>query len=168
LKDIAEDDDMHTDFVDPEPLVRGSDETWEMPLYILNIVELRSQWVVDIYDNDFPIRLSLIKQSHDTENLDLFDLSNIPKLFANLTHVERVVVAVSLCLSMHLSRVFPGLIHVNQYSVDKPPKRQQGKLSHLRECTVVPDIAMMRETIANKPEPATFDVLFDRIEGLFF
>jgi hypothetical protein len=115
MKDIVENDEIHTDFVDPEPFVCGPDETWEMPLHILNVVELRSQWIVNIYNDDFPIRLSLVKQSHYTENLDLLDLSDVPKLLANLTHVERVIVAVSLCLSMNLSRVFPGLMHVHQY-----------------------------------------------------
>lgn len=36
------------DFVDPEPLVGGSDQTREVPLDILNVVEPRCQWVVDI------------------------------------------------------------------------------------------------------------------------
>jgi hypothetical protein len=40
--------------------------------------------------------------------------------------------------------------------------------TYLRECTIVPNITMMRETIADESESTTFDVLFDRVEGLLF
>ena len=37
----------------------------------------------------------------------------------------------------------------------------------LRKCAVVPNITMVGETIPHEAETATFDILLDRIEGLF-
>jgi hypothetical protein len=39
--------------------------------------------------------------------------------------------------------------------------------THLRECPIVPDVPMMRETVAHIAQPPLFDVLFDRIERFF-
>lgn len=50
----------------------------------------------------------------------------------------------------------------------KNPKRQEEIKSHLREGSVVPDISMVRETIANKSELAAFDVLLDGVERFLF
>src|SRR4051794_20492374 len=65
------------DFVDSEPLICSSQQTWQVSLDILNIVELGSQWVVDIDNNDLPVGLLLVEKSHDTEDLDLLDLTRI-------------------------------------------------------------------------------------------
>lgn len=80
-----------------------------MPLNILNIVELASERVVDIDDNDLPVSLALVEQSHDAENFDLLDLTSVADGLANLADVERVVVAVSLGLGVLLVGVLPGL-----------------------------------------------------------
>jgi len=52
---------LHTDFVDPEPFICSPDETREMPLHILNVVELGSQRIIDIHHDYFPICFSLIE-----------------------------------------------------------------------------------------------------------
>lgn len=49
------------DFVDAEPFVRSSQETWQMAFNILDIIETRCQWVVDVDDDNFPIRLFLVE-----------------------------------------------------------------------------------------------------------
>lgn len=101
--------ELLTDLVNPEPFICGSDETWEVPLDILNVIELGSQGIVDVDDNHFPICLSFIKQGHNTEDLDLFNLTGIAKLLANLANVERVIITMCLCLCMDLCGIFPSL-----------------------------------------------------------
>lgn len=80
-----------------------------MPLYVLNVVQLGSQRILDINDDDLPVGLAFIQESHDAENLDLFDLANVAYLLANLTDIERVVVTLGLGLSVGLRGVLPGL-----------------------------------------------------------
>lgn len=93
----------------PEPFVGGTDQAREMPLNILDIVELRSKRVRNVNDDDFPVSLTLIEKGHDAENLDLLDLSNIADLFTNLANIEWVVITLGFGLGMGLRRVFPGL-----------------------------------------------------------
>jgi hypothetical protein len=41
-----------------------------------------------------------------------------------------------------------------------------GKTRYLRESTVVPDVAVVREAVANEAKLALLDILLDRVEGL--
>ena len=80
-----------------------------MALDILDIVELWCQWVVDINDNDLPVGLLLVEESHDTENLDLLDLSWVADKLTDLADVQWVVVALGLGLWVDDIWVLPGL-----------------------------------------------------------
>ncbi len=80
-----------------------------MSLNILNVVELGSQWVIDVNDNDLPVSLLLIQQGHDTKNLDLLDLSSVSDQFAYLADVQWVIISLSLGLGVNNVGVFPGL-----------------------------------------------------------
>lgn len=80
-----------------------------MTLDVLDIVELGSKRVEDINDDDLPVGLAFVEESHDAKNLDLFDLTNVADLLADLTDIERIIVTLGLGLSMRLSRVLPGL-----------------------------------------------------------
>ena len=80
-----------------------------MALDILNVIELPSQGIPNVDDNDFPISLTLVKQCHDTQNLDLFHLANIADELANLADIEWVIVALSLCFRMSRGRILPCL-----------------------------------------------------------
>lgn len=93
----------------PEPLVRRTDETREVVLDILNVVQLVCKGVVDINDDDLPVGLTLVEESHDTENLDLLDLADVSDLLADLADIERIVVTLGLSLRVLLLRIFPGL-----------------------------------------------------------
>ena len=97
------------DFVDSEPLVGSSDQTRKVPLDILDIVQPRSKRVIDIDDKDLPVGLSLIEKSHDTEDLDLLDLTGVTDSLSNLANVERVVVTIGASLGVLDGRVFPSL-----------------------------------------------------------
>ena len=54
------------DLVDSEPFICSPQKTRKVSLNILNIIELWCQWVVDVDNNNLPVGLFLIKQSHNT------------------------------------------------------------------------------------------------------
>lgn len=97
------------DLVDAEPLVGGTQEAGEVTLNILNVVELGGKRVVDVDDNDLPVGLLLVDQSHDTEDLDLLDLTGVADKLTDLANVERVVITLGLGLGVDGVGVLPGL-----------------------------------------------------------
>jgi hypothetical protein len=80
-----------------------------MTLDILNIVQLGRERVLDVDDEDFPVGLAFIKESHDAEDFNLLDLPYVTHLFADLADVQRIIVAVGLGLAVLLSRILPSL-----------------------------------------------------------
>ena len=132
------------DLVDPEPLVGGPDETGQVPLDILNVVQSGSKRVVDVNDNDLPVGLTLIEKSHDSEDLDLLDLANVSNGLTDLTDVQWVIVTLGLGLGVLDVGVFPSL----------------------RESTIVPDVPVVREAVSDKPELALLGVLLDGVQSL--
>jgi hypothetical protein len=80
-----------------------------VPLDVLDVVQSRSERVVDVNDEYLPVGLTLIEQGHDTENLDLLDLTGVADGLTDLADIERVVVTKSLGLGVLDGRVFPGL-----------------------------------------------------------
>ena len=80
-----------------------------MTLDILDVVQLGGKRVVDVNDEDLPVGLTLIEESHDTEDLDLLDLADVADLFTDLANIERIVVTLGLGLRVLLLRIFPGL-----------------------------------------------------------
>lgn len=133
------------DFVDAEPLVGSTDQAGKVTLDILNVVELGSERVVDIDNDDFPVGLTFVEESHDTEDLDLLDLTSVADLFADLAHIERVVVTLSLGVGVGVVRVLPSL----------------------GESAVVPDVTLVREAVANEAQLALLGVLLEAVEALF-
>lgn len=97
------------DLVDTEPLVGGTHETGQVALNILNVVKLRGQSVVDVDDNDLPVGLLFVNQGHDTEDLDLLDLTGVADELTDLANVERVVVTLGLGLRVNGVGVLPSL-----------------------------------------------------------
>lgn len=80
-----------------------------MSLNVLNVVQLGGERVVDINDNDLPVSLLLVEESHDTEDLDLLDLAGVTDELTNLADIERIVVALGLGLGVDSVGVLPGL-----------------------------------------------------------
>lgn len=132
------------DLVDAEPLVGGTEETWKMTLDVLDIVKTRCERVIYIDDDDLPVGLTLVKESHDTEDLDLLDLTDLGDELADLADVQRVVVTLLLGLWVCDVGVFPSLW----------------------ESTVIPEVALVWETVADEPKLALLGVLLDRVELL--
>jgi len=130
--------------VDPEPLVGSPDETRQVTLDIFDIVQLGSERVGNVDDNDLPVCFTLIEESHNTEDLDLFDLASVTDLFTDFANIEGIIVTLGLSFRVSDIGVLPGL----------------------RECTVVPNVTVMGEAVANKTQTTLFDVLFDWIEWL--
>lgn len=100
------------DLVDTEPLIGGPEKARKVPLNVLNIIELGSQRVVDVNDDDLPVGLLLVEQSHHAEDLDLLHLAGLGDELADLTDVEGVVVAFGFGLGVDDVGVFPCLLCV--------------------------------------------------------
>jgi len=115
-----------------------------MTLDILNIVQLGREWVLDVDDEDLPVGLAFIKESHDAEDFNLLNLPYITHLFADLADVQRIVVAVGLGLAVLLSRILPSL----------------------GESTVVPNVPVVGEAVAHIAQTTLLDVLLDGVERL--
>lgn len=130
------------DLVDTEPLVGGTEETGQVALNILNVVELGGKRVVDIDDNDLPVSLLLVKQGHDTEDLDLLHLASVADQLADLADVKRVVVTLGLGLGVDNVGVLPGL----------------------GEGTVVPQVTLVGEAVADVSKLTLLGVLLDGVE----
>jgi len=130
------------DFVDSEPLIGSSQKTWQVSLDILNIIELRSQWVVDIDDDNLPVSLLLIKKSHDTKDLDLLDLTRVSDQLTDLADIQWIVVTLGLGLGVD----------------------DVGVLPCLREGAIVPEVTLVGEAVADETELALLDVLLDGVE----
>ena len=73
--------------VDTEPLVGGTEKAGKVALDILNVVELRSQRIFNVNNNDLPVGLFLVEESHHTEDLDLLDLTSVADELTNLADI---------------------------------------------------------------------------------
>jgi len=98
------------DLVDAEPFVGGAQQARQVAFNVLDVVKLGRQRVFNVNDNDFPVCLLLVQQSHHTENLDLLDFTGFSDQLADLAHVQWVVVALGLGLRMNNVGVFPSLV----------------------------------------------------------
>ena len=97
------------DLVDTEPLVCGTEETWEMTFDILNIVQFGGQWIVDINDNNLPVGFFLIEKCHDTKDFDLLDLTRVANQFTNFANIQWIIVTLGLGFWVNDIGVFPSL-----------------------------------------------------------
>ena len=100
--------------VDAEPLVGRSEKAGKVPFDVLDVVELRGQWVVDVNHNDLPVGLFLVEQSHDAKDLDLLDLSGVANELANLADIKWIIVSLCLGLWVNYIGVFPSLADLGE------------------------------------------------------
>lgn len=153
------------DFVDAEPLVGGAQQAGQVPLDVLDVVQLGGQRVVDVDHDDLPVRLLLVQQGHDAQHLDLLDLARVADQLADLAHVQRVVVALGLGLRVDDVGVFPGLEGGGGGSV-KYRNCRPGEKPYLGEGAVVPEVALVGEAVADEAQFALLDVLLDGVQEL--
>lgn len=130
--------------VELEPLDRGAQESREELFDVLDVLHLISKRVVDVDSQELPVSLALIDQRQSSEDLHLDDVTTRSHSRANLADVDRVVVAFA-----------PGGL-VNML----------GPLPRLRQSSIVPDVAFVRENVGNETEFLFLDVLLDRVQGL--
>lgn len=146
----------------PEPLIRSSNETWEMTLDVLDVIEFGRQRVVDVDDDDLPVCLALVEESHDSKNLDLLNLSGVTDLFAYFADIQGVIVALGFGLDVGYTRVLPRLCaRVSPSTTSLCTFR-----THLRERAIVPDVTVVGEAVAHKAQPVPLDVLLDGVHEL--
>lgn len=112
-----------------------------MTFDILDVVELGSKWVVDVDDDDLPVGLTFVKESHDAEDFDLLNLTGVADVLTDFADIERVIVAPGLGLGVASVGVFPGL----------------------REGTVVPEVTLVGEAVSDESELTLLDVLLDGV-----
>jgi hypothetical protein len=115
-----------------------------------------------VNDNDLPVCLFLVEQCHDTKDLDLLDLTGVADQLADLADVQRVIVTLGLRLGVNNIRVFPclrGLVTCEARLLDA---------TYFGESTIVPEVALVGEAVANKPKLAFLDILLDRVQELVF
>jgi hypothetical protein len=151
------------DLVDTEPLVGGTEETGQVALNVFDVVELGSQRVVHVDDHDLPVRLALVEQSHDTEDLDLDDLTGLGDQLADLADVQWIIVTFGLGLLVCDIRVLPCLQYPSVFALLADIGLAS---SHLREGTVVPEVTLVGEAVPHETELALLGVLLDGVERL--
>ena len=81
-----------------------------MTLDIFDVIQLGSKRVGNVNDDDLPVCFTLVEEGHDTEDLDLFDLTSIADLFADLANVKGIVVTLSLGFRVRMVWIFPCLL----------------------------------------------------------
>jgi hypothetical protein len=150
------------DLVDTEPLVGGAEKAREVTLNILNVVELGGKRVVHVNDNDLPVGLFFVQESHDTEDLDLLDLTGVTDEFTDFANVQWVVITLGLGFRVDDIGVFPGLLTLVLILV-----AFNCMSTHAREGTVVPEVALVGEAVADEAQLALLGVLLDGVEELF-
>ena len=138
-----------------------------MSLYVFNIVEFGCQRVIDVDDDDLPVCLFLVQQSHNAEHFDLLDLACVADKLTDLADVEWVVVAFGFGFGVDYIGIFPCLRKRKVRSRIKPG-RSVGYRTYAREGTVVPEVAFVREAVADEAKLAFLDVLLDGVEEFFF
>lgn len=129
-----------------------------MSLDILNVIELGSQWVVDIDDNNLPVGLLLVKKSHDTEDLDLLNLTRVSDQLTNLADIQWIVVTLGLGLRVDNIGVLPCL------ESDQRSYCEGWSSTYLREGTIVPEVTLVGEAVADETKLALLNVLLDGVE----
>jgi hypothetical protein len=98
-----------------------------------------------IDDYDFPVGFAFIKESHDSQNLDLLDLADITNLLADFTNIERVIVSSCFGLCMRRGGILPSLRWRDLRKLYMVVR----DMTYLGESTIVPDVSVVREAVTN-------------------
>lgn len=131
-------------FVELEPFDWRSKQSREELFDVLNVFQLISQRVVDVDSKKFPVCLAFINQSECSKNFNLNNVTARSDTRSNLTNVNRIVVTATSCCLIDMIGIFPSL----------------------RQSSVVPDVAVMRENVCYEAQLLLLDVLLDGIEWI--
>ena len=78
-------------------------------LLTFDIIEFVRVWVVDVYAEYFPVRLSIVDHGQDSQDFDLDDRPPGMNRPTYLDHVNRVVVTTNASAAINVARVLPSL-----------------------------------------------------------
>ena len=137
-----------------------------MSLDVLDIVKLRGEGVLDVDDDDLPVRLLFVEEGHDAQDLDLLHLAGVADKLADLAHVEGVVVALGLGLGVDVVGVLPCLGSSRSLLAAAGGTTRTQRVAYLGEGTIVPEVALVREAVADVAQLALLGVLLDGVEEL--
>jgi hypothetical protein len=97
------------DLVITEPHEGVVEQIGQLRLNVINIVQLRSQRIVHVDANDFPISFPFVNQSESSQDLHFLDLASDAQGRANFANVDGVVVTFAASVRVDSVRVLPGL-----------------------------------------------------------
>ena len=112
-------------------------------VHVVDIIEVLRKRISHINANHFPVRLTLVNHSKDSEDLDLDDSASGLDLVAYLTHINWVIIPLAVGRLVGVVGVLPGL----------------------RDSAIVPDVAVVREAVGHKPQLTLLHVLLEGVEG---
>lgn len=140
------------------------------PAYLLflptHTVKLRSERIIDIDSDDLPVSFTFIQESHDTKDLDLLDLTSVANLFTNLNDINRIVVTLGLGLRMLLVGIFPSLRIKFGHEAEYNMHVNTTHATYLGEGTIVPDVTLVGEAVADEAKLALLGVLLDGVVSI--
>lgn len=76
-----------------QPFTRSSNQCGKDLLNILEVIQLCCLWAHDIDGDDLPFDILVRNHRQSSKHLDLFNLSDLPNLIANLAYGDKIVVA---------------------------------------------------------------------------
>ena len=76
------------------------EESWHYFIHVVNIIEVLRKRIGHINANHFPVRLSLVNHSKDSEDLDLDDGASGSDLVAYLAHINWIIIFYSNLLEI--------------------------------------------------------------------
>lgn len=94
----------------------------------------------------------------------MLDLTGVSNLFTDFNDIEWVIVTTSLGFRVRMVGVFPSLRVIVKSGEGK---REREKRTYLRESTIVPDVTLVRETVADISKFTLLGILNDGVHGDF-
>lgn len=126
-----------------EPFEGSLQQAGEDLFNVVDIVQLVGHRIGDINGEHLPVGFTLIDQCQNAEHFDLNDLTTRGDARTNFQSVDWIVVAFAAGRCVQMFRILP----------------------RLWQCTVIPDISVVWETVGYKAEFALLHILFDGIQS---
>lgn len=83
--------------------------TREVLVYVLNVVDLSSEGIVDVDADNLPVSLALVDHGVGAQNLGHDNLTSVVLDGGDLNSIQRIVVTVGLCVRVLDGGVLPSL-----------------------------------------------------------
>ena len=103
---------------------------------------------------------TFINEGHSPQNLHLPNITPATHTIPNLTHVQRVIVSLSLRIGINVARILPRLW---RESLEQCRHMKNSRV-YLGEGSIVPDVAMVWEAVVHKTHFPFLHILFDWVQ----